>query len=194
MAFLVFACAFAARAEDCRVAAEAVRTEIEAAPGEVLTIVEDALVAHPGCVCEVVKAAVSLTKADPVTVQKIVFVAVKAMPENAPAIAECAVSAAPDQADAVRAAFAQAFEDQKGKGLFASKDKQPQFVESTPKTKPASANSSPAVVSHDADGKSVVTDGGKGVVIEDMQPTFADGSGTDREAASIRTVPTPWLA
>lgn len=96
---------------DCKSVSERVRTAIEAKPDQVLTIVEDALVAYSGCVDAIVKTAIETTEADAAGVKQIVLVAVTTAEKDAPQIAESAVAAAPDHADAVREAFAEAFEN-----------------------------------------------------------------------------------
>ncbi len=95
---------------DCESVAERVKTAIEGKPNQVLTIVEDALVAYSGCVDTIVITAIETSKADADLVKQIVLVAVTTAEDEAPQIAEAAVAAAPDHADSVREAFAEAFE------------------------------------------------------------------------------------
>lgn len=94
---------------DCAAVAERVATAVKANPNEVLTIVEDAMVAYEQCACEVVSAAIQNSGGSAETVKQIVLVAVQIAETQAPAIAECAVGAAPEHAEAVRLAFAEAF-------------------------------------------------------------------------------------
>ena len=94
---------------DCAAVAERVATAVKANPAEVLTIVEDAMVAYEQCACEVVSAAIQNSGGTAETVKQIVLVAVQNAETQAPAIAECAVGAAPEHAEAVRLAFAEAF-------------------------------------------------------------------------------------
>ena len=94
---------------DCAAVAERVATAVKANPDDVLTIVEDAMVAYEQCACEVVSAAIQNSGGSAETVKQIVLVAVQNAETQAPAIAECAVGAAPEHAEAVRLAFAEAF-------------------------------------------------------------------------------------
>lgn len=94
---------------DCAEVAERVSAAVKANPDQVLTIVEDALVAYEQCACEVVSSAITNSGGSAETVKQIVLVAVQNAETQAPAIAECAVGAAPEHAEAVRIAFAEAF-------------------------------------------------------------------------------------
>ncbi|MBL9151583.1 MAG: hypothetical protein JNK37_03830 [Verrucomicrobiales bacterium] len=117
----------AAEEIDCRPVVDQLRKNVESAPGHVLTLLEDAVIANGGhCVGSLVKTAIEASKADADTVKKIVYVAVTNAPKQAPEIAESAVSASPKYADSVRAAFADAFD------------------EKTPRLKPADPASKPA--------------------------------------------------
>jgi hypothetical protein len=94
---------------DCAAVGQRVAAAVKANPSDVLTIVEDAMVAYEQCACEVVTAAIEHSNASADTVKQIVLVAVRNAETQAPAIAECAVGAAPEHADAVRLAFSEAF-------------------------------------------------------------------------------------
>ena len=94
---------------DCAAVGERVATAVKANPDQVLTVVEDALVAYEDCACEVVSAAIKNSNGSADTVKQIVLVAVQNAQTQAPAIAECAVAAAPQHAESVRVAFAEAF-------------------------------------------------------------------------------------
>ena len=94
---------------DCAAVGERVATAVKANPDQVLTVVEDALVAYEECACEVVSAAIKNSNGSAATVKQIVLVAVQNAQTQAPAIAECAVGAAPQHAESVRVAFAEAF-------------------------------------------------------------------------------------
>ena len=110
----VVATAFAASAvmaADCETIADSVTRQVEAAPGNVLMIVEDSMANHEKCACEVVKAAIVASKANEKLVGEIVFAAVIASESMAPTVAECAISVAPDAASQIRSALKRALSD-----------------------------------------------------------------------------------
>jgi hypothetical protein len=109
VALIVLPMSASAQGVDCAAVGERVAAAVEANPGQVLIVVEDALVAYENCACEIVGAAIRNSDGSAETVKQIVLVAVQNAQTQAPAIAECAVGAAPQHADAVRIAFAEAF-------------------------------------------------------------------------------------
>ena len=188
---------------DCKSVSERVRTAIEAKPDQVLTIVEDALVAYSGCVDAIVKTAIETTEADAAGVKQIVLVAVTTAEKDAPQIAESAVAAAPDHVDAVREAFAEAFENKTDTSKTAVVAAKPAVEKSSeiggelvklagdPKelktqvsletSREAPTSSAPADTSEgkavigevDYGGKEVVYDSGKGVVENGGKSVFS---------------------
>lgn len=171
---------------DCAAVGERVSTAVKANPDQVLTVVEDALVAYAECACEVVTAAINSSNGTADTVKQIVLVAVQSAQTEAPAIAECAVAAAPEHAEAVRLAFAEAFNGKEAPAVSAAAatvDPRPVTPEAATTTSTETATTTyrePVVTaSEDAatewtSGKDVVVDtlGGKDVVYGD--PGYSD--------------------
>ncbi len=141
---------------DCAAVGDRVSSAVAANPDQILTVVEDALIAYNECSCEIITAALQSSGADAALTEKIVFVAVKTAPTSAPSIAECAIAARPEQTDAIRKAFADAFN---GSDV-------PEVTEVKPKPEPAKAEKKETgSASNATSGSSYYYDGGKEVAV-----------------------------
>ena len=164
---------------DCDSVAERVRVAIETKPDNVLTIVEDALVAYNGCVGAIVRTAITTKEADADMVKQIVMVAATASNQDSKEIAEAAVEAAPNHADAVRAAFAEVKKDEKPVAAIPAattrETKAKPVVQSTTEVAGRSESGSPAAAPEPETDKIVVADdGGKTVVGESGKVVIGD--------------------
>ena len=177
--FVAMATSLQAQGIDCAAVGERVATAVKANPDQVLTVVEDALVAYEECACEVVSAAIKNSNGSAATVKQIVLVAVQNAQTQAPAIAECAVAAAPQHAESVRVAFAEAFNGKEAPAVEAAvaEAKTTERVASpeaatTERTPVATASERAAA--QEWSGKEVTSDtlGGKEVVYGD--PGYSD--------------------
>jgi hypothetical protein len=83
-----------------KLAAE-VKTKVQEAPSEVLSIVKSYVVANPAQAADVVKAAIEASQADSSKVLEIVTVAIEAAPDQAATIAHYAAAVAPDSINAI---------------------------------------------------------------------------------------------
>ncbi|NNE90210.1 MAG: hypothetical protein HKN23_01045 [Verrucomicrobiales bacterium] len=197
---------------DCDSAAERVKAAVEAKPENVLTVVEDALVAYNGCVGEIVGTAIESSKADAGLVKQIVMVAITASEKDSAEIAESAVAAAPDHADSVREAFAEVFENKKQNAVASNGDQPKQgsshgkeaVAETTelagktskstsqhpaePREQSYDSPSGGKTVVYEQSGKEVVYDSGKQVIYDDgkvvIEPPIPDpGIGRSNDGA-----------
>jgi len=168
---------------DCAAVGERVATAVKANPDQVLTVVEDALVAYEECACEVVSAAIKNSNGSAATVKQIVLVAVQNAQTQAPAIAECAVGAAPQHAESVRLAFAEAFNGIEAPAVKAAvveaetteqPGEQPMSPEAATTERAVVATAADRAAAQEWSGKEVVTDtlSGKEVVYGD--PGYSD--------------------
>ncbi len=164
---------------DCAAVGERVATAVKANPDQVLTVVEDALVAYEECACEVVSSAIKNSNGSAATVKQIVLVAVQNAQTQAPAIAECAVAAAPQHAESVRVAFAEAFNGKEAPAVEAAvaEAETPERTaspEAATTERTAVATAPERAAAQEWNGKEVTTDtlGGKEVVYGD--PGYSD--------------------
>jgi hypothetical protein len=169
---------------DCAAVAERVATAVKANPDEVLTIVEDAMVAYEQCACEVVSAAIKNSGGGADMVKQIVLVAVQHAETQAPAIAECAVGAAPEHAEAVRLAFAEAFNGKEAPAVATATG-----PAATTMKKVASAPAERTEVPTSAVGEAPVQEwSGKDVVVDttgSKAPVYGDPSYDDAGKAPV---------
>jgi hypothetical protein len=85
-----------------KLAAE-VKSKVQAAPAEVLSIVKSYVAENPAQAGDIVKAAIEASQADSSKVMEIVTVAIQAAPDQAAVIAHYAAAVAPDSINAIAA-------------------------------------------------------------------------------------------
>jgi hypothetical protein len=93
----------AAEAEKADKLAAEVKSKVQAAPSEILSIVKSYVAANPAQAGDVVKAAIEASQADSSKVQEIVTAAIQAAPDQATVIAHYAAAVAPDSINAIAA-------------------------------------------------------------------------------------------